>query len=287
MKNDLHVRTNFSASAERNCDYISVLQKLQKAGIKRAAITDFDTCIFHAIAKITDLSQYYKGQMVTGMECDVCYEGKVFELLAYNFDVMKTLQWSYNTYGSLEDRQTKIKDLLIEKIRKTNLKFNYKSQFCGKTDFAHKYVYENLKKYKVNEKFFEENKIKNLSDFYILSTSNKNFTLYVNLNKVFPTVKKVVDFIHSAGGVVVLSQPFRHEDKFGIDKLLQIAKDNKVDGIEVYHPAHNKQQIAYLLDYAQKNRLIITGGSNFNGKPGHQTVGIQNIDKTEKNIYQF
>ena len=125
MKNDLHVRTNFSASATVDCGYEKVLAKLQEEGIERASITDFDTCLFHVISKIFDISKFYKGEMLPGMECDVFYKGIVFELLAYDFDVFKTFEWSYKTYGTLEMRQTKIKDLLLNQVRESGFKFNY------------------------------------------------------------------------------------------------------------------------------------------------------------------
>ena len=104
MKNDLHVRTNFSASASREWNWERVLKKCQDEGIKRLSITDFDTCLFHVINKIFDTSSIFSGEIITGMECDVCEDGLTFELLAYNFEPIKTFNWSYKTYGTLETR---------------------------------------------------------------------------------------------------------------------------------------------------------------------------------------
>lgn len=224
MKNDLHVRTNFSASADKNCNWERVLAKCEEAGIKRLSITDFDTCIFHVIDKIVDTSKYFSGKIVPGMECDVCEDGLTFELLAYNFEPMKTLKWSYNTYGTLEARQTKIKDLLLEKAKKNNLKVNSKAKFNGKVDFAHVYVYENMACYKENEALFKKYNINNSGDFYNISTKDKSFPLFVSMSKIFPKVKKVADFIHSAGGFVVLAQPFKRGNGLNIDFLLNIVK---------------------------------------------------------------
>ena len=106
------------------------------------------------------------------------------------------------------------------------------------------------------------------------------------VNEVFPTVKKVVDFIHSTGGFTVLAQPCKSKNKDNIKFLLEISKKYGVDGIEVYHPTHSKEDIKFLLDYCHKNNLIITGGSNFNGKPENMDVGIANIDKDENEILQ-
>ena len=284
MKNDLHVRTNFSASASRDWNWERVLKKCQDEGIQRLAITDFDTCIFHVINKIVDTSSLFKGQIITGMECDVCENGLTFELLAYNFDPIKTLSWSYETYGTLEMRQTKIKDLLIDVAERKRIKVDKKAKFNGKVDFGHKYVYENMLKYKENQALFNKYNIENLGDFYNASTKQKDFPLYVSMNKIFPSVKKVVNFIHSVGGFVVLAQPCKSKNKTNLEFLLKIALKNDVDGIEAYHPSHSKEDIKYLLDFCKNHKLIVTGGSNFNGKPENMTVGIQNINKSESEI---
>lgn len=284
MKNDLHVRTNFSASADRSWNWEKVLKKCKDEKIDRLSITDFDTCIFHVINKIFDTTSFFNGKIITGMECDVCEKGVTFELLAYNFEPFQTLTWSYKTYGTLQDRQNKIKEILIEVANQQGIKVDCKKEFDGRVDFAHKYVYENMLKLKSNKKFFEQYKIENLGDFYKLSTKDKNFPLYVNMTKVFPSVKKVVDFIHSVGGFVVVAQPCKSGNKDNLNLILETAMKYGVDGLEVYHPSHSKEDINFLLDFCKKNDLIVTGGSNFNGKPGNDEVGIKNIDKKEKEI---
>lgn len=286
MKNDLHVRTNFSASTSKEWDWQKVLQKCQEEKIERLAITDFDTCLFHVINKIFDTSSYFMGQIISGMECDVCENGVTFELLAYNFEPFKTLTWSYETYGTLSMRQTKIKNILLDTAKAQQIAVDTSIPFNGKAEFAHNYVYDCMKKCKENEQFFEKFNIKNASDFYNASTKQADFPLYVNMNQVFPSVKSVVDFIHSVGGFVALAQPFRSKNKDNIEFLLKTSLAAGVDGIEVYHPTHTPDDIQYLLNYCKQNNLIVTGGSNFNGKPDYMEVGIKNIDEDEKEILQ-
>ena len=49
-------------------------------------------------------------------------------------------------------------------------------------------------------------------------------------------------------------------------------------------PSHSKEDIKFLLNYCKQHNLIVTGGSNFNGKPENNEVGIKNIDNAEKEI---
>ncbi len=281
MKNDLHIRTNISASSNAEMNWEKVLTLAEKNGLDRIAITDFDTCLFSIIKKIVSPKKYFKGEIIDGMECDVCLNGKTFELLAYNFDVDKTFEWSLKTYGTLQTRQTKLKDLLLEKLKDTNLVFD-KKEFYPDKEFAHNYIYECLNNSK-NDAFFKSYGINNSSDFYRQSTANKEFPLYVNTGLVWPTPEEVIKAIHSFGGIIVLAHPFKYKDKLDVTKLLNFAKDNGVDGIEVYHPTHTQENINMLLSFANENNMLITGGSNFNGRD-YVEMGIKNIDKDEDNI---
>ncbi len=74
--------------------------------------------MFPVINKLTDTSNLFSGEILNGMACDVCESGVTFELLAYNFEPFKTLEWSYSVYGALEDRQTKIKNALVDIAKK-------------------------------------------------------------------------------------------------------------------------------------------------------------------------
>ena len=133
-----------------------------------------------------------------------------------------------------------------------------------------------------NKSLFDKYNITTLTDFYNLSTKQKDFPLYLDMGSIWPNTKTVASFIHSVGGIVCLAQPFKSTNRENINFLLKYAIVNGVDGIEVYHPTHTKEDIDYLLSFCKKNNLIVVGGSNFNGEPNNDTVGIKNIDKEEK-----
>lgn len=284
MKNDLHIHTNFSACADKNNTWENLLALAQEKGLEKISITDHDTCIFHVINKFKNTSQIFKGEIIPGMECDVVEDGSTFELLAYNFDVMSIFNWAYNVYGTLEIRQTRIKNKLIQIVKAKEFKFDNNTPFKGKSDYAHKYVYENILKFKENMWLFEKYNIQTLSDFYRLSTTIKDFPLYVNMNEFWPNVDVVADAIHKAGGIVILAHPFNYKDNINVNNLLDIVLKKKIDGIEVYHPSCDEKKIKYLLNFAKKNKLIITGGSDYHGTEKHNMIGIENIDENQKEI---
>lgn len=286
MKNDLHIRTNISASSNKDMNWEKVLTLANEKGLDRIAITDFDTCLFSVIKKVVSPTKFFSGKIVDGMECDVCHNGITFELLAYNFDVDKTFDWSLKTYGTLATRQTKLKELLMEKLNSTNLKQNEDKNFDANKDFAHNFVFDLINNPQ-NSEFFEKYQIKTSSDFYRQSTSNQSFPLYVNTGAIWPEPSEVINFVHSVNGIVVLAHPFKYKNKINVNDLLTFAKENKIDGIEAYHPEHSKEEIKMLVDFAKENNMLVFGGSNFNGKEQYSSMGIANIDEDEKEIWNI
>ena len=284
MKNDLHMHTNFSACADKDNTWEKLLALMQDKGLERISITDHDTCIFHVINKFKDTSKIFKGEIIPGMECDVVEDGVTFELLAYNFDVMPIFNWAYNVYGTLEIRQTRIKNKLVQITKAKGFKLDESLAFNGKVDYAHKYVYENMQKFNENEWLFKQYNIQTLSDFYRLSTTTKDFPLYMNMNEFWPSVDVVANAIHNAGGIVVLAHPFNYKENVDVNKLLDIVLKKKIDGVEVYHPSCDEKKINFLLNFAKKNNLIITGGSDYHGTEKHKIIGIDNIDERQKEI---
>lgn len=71
--------------------------------------------------------------------------------------------------------------------------------------------------------------------------------------------------IHSDGGIAILAHPYNYKNINDIPALLDYVVD-MVDGIECFHPSANKENSAYLLDYANRHNKRITGGSDYHGK---------------------
>lgn len=77
----------------------------------------------------------------------------------------------------------------------------------------------------------------------------------------YEDVKSVIDAVHEAGGVAVLSHPYASDCLDIIDDIISYG----IDGIEVIHPSADEEQQNALKQIAAKNKLLITGGSDFHG----------------------
>lgn len=78
----------------------------------------------------------------------------------------------------------------------------------------------------------------------------------------YPDVHEVIDLIHSAGGLTVLAHPYTYDS---IDLMNELTEQHLLDGIEVWHPSADEHRVEHLLQLADENNLLKTGGSDFHG----------------------
>jgi predicted metal-dependent phosphoesterase TrpH len=273
MKYDLHIHSHFSACADKENTIEKLLELAEKNKLDVISITDHNTCITHLMNMYKDYSHIFSGKIITGMECDICEDGMGIEAIAYNFDPIKLFNYAYKTYGTLASRQTIIKDTLIELIKKHNLDIDYSVHYNPKTDYAHHYIYTAMKDSTKNQQFFLKYNIKDVSDLYRLSMSDKNFPLFVDKSLYTPNLSTLIQEVHKAGGIVILAHPYFYKHIDG-EYILNLATKYGADGIEVYHPSATKEQVAHMLEFAKKHSLKVSGGSDYHGTPRRSDIGI-------------
>lgn len=78
----------------------------------------------------------------------------------------------------------------------------------------------------------------------------------------YPEPKEIIEAIHEAGGIAVLAHAGWY-DNFELleDELIELG----LDGVEVWHPKNSEEDRRRLMDIARKNKLLMTGGSDFHG----------------------
>ena len=80
-----------------------------------------------------------------------------------------------------------------------------------------------------------------------------------------PSPEHVVAEIHRAGGLASLAHPGRTN----IDARIPALAHAGLDAIEVYHSDHDAEAVARYRAMARDLGLLMTGGSDFHGDPGH------------------
>ena len=103
----------------------------------------------------------------------------------------------------------------------------------------------------------------------------------------YPEVKESINLIRSAGGVAVLAHPAVYDS---YELMEELVHEKMLDGVEVWHPRNNDNDVVVLSAFAQKNGLVCTGGTDFHGSYGHHPMPVGTIvtpDEYVKELIQF
>jgi 3',5'-nucleoside bisphosphate phosphatase len=89
------------------------------------------------------------------------------------------------------------------------------------------------------------------------------------------SLKEAVIAIKNAGGTPIIAHPislnFKSFDEF--EKLLKEFVQTGVEGLEVYSSMHTMDDVAAFLKIANKNNMLISGGSDFH-EEGSKQIGV-------------
>lgn len=83
-----------------------------------------------------------------------------------------------------------------------------------------------------------------------------------------PTIKEVIDLIHSLGGKAIIAHCYQGEDHFDftdeqVKDILSFVLSSGIDGIEVFHSTiFKRERVDFLLEFVKKNNLLFTIGSD-------------------------
>jgi hypothetical protein len=78
---------------------------------------------------------------------------------------------------------------------------------------------------------------------------------------------QAIELAHESEALVVVAHPLRLREKTALDELRALG----ADGVEVIHPTADAAATSDLTDYALRNGLLVTGGSDFHApSPSHQ-----------------
>lgn len=88
---------------------------------------------------------------------------------------------------------------------------------------------------------------------------------FIGRFKVSPL--EAVELIHAAGGVAILAHPLLYHLKpAALQQLIDTLKQARLDGIEAVYSTHSAADEQYVKNLAEKNGLLISGGSDFHGE---------------------
>lgn len=279
---DLHMHTTYSDGTDTLKE---VLQKAQRKGLSVISITDHNNCDAYFELEKLNVSDYFTGKIIAGIELNTKAENVPIEILGYNIDYKKMNELAKKIYLSPEKRNQLEFERLVKKCKNDGiiLDDNVLEKF-DKNDFASVAIHKSITNHEENRDKLNERSWNSSRDFYRDYMSNPSTLLYVEMEDLVPNLDTAINLIKEAGGLVFIPHIYEYRDN--TPKVLEyILKNGRLDGIECYYTTFTEEQHEYILNLAKEKNLFISGGSDYHGSRKPDTdlgVGHGNLKIPEE-----
>ncbi len=274
-KIDLHIHSNLSEDADLAVDEIFDLA--ERSSLSAISITDHDSV--ESIGKAKKISGKYSVEYVPGVEISTVFpiDKSQQHILGYfvnntNKELIECLKKISGYRKVIEKQRTEALRNLGFSLDETNIR-----RMTGNRPSTAVAIMNELftNKNNINDRRLHvylhgEKKERRLYYFY-KDYFTKQGPAYVQFQSI--SAQEGIDIINKAGGIPILAHPIMLEKK----EYLDIIKEMGIAGIEAVSTYHNQKDIEFYLEYAEKNSLLATAGSDFHGptaKP-HIKLGSQ------------
>ena len=288
---DLHMHTTYSDGTDTVKE---VLRKAEDLGLEVISITDHNACKAYFEMENFNVKEIYKGDIIVGCEFTTSFDNRLVEVLGYGFDyknVNKYLEEFY-TEEKINNRTKTLYNKLINRIEELGLEFNIQKKTMPESNFFEREIYNELKKYLSNKEKIKEDVWDDFSDFLRRGINNKNSVLYINKLEFHLPIKEIVKLIHENGGIAFLAHPYQYKFSDTESFLDKLYDEIALDGVECFYTTFSEEQTNYLIEFAKKRKLLISGGSDYHGtrKENYNLgvgIGNLNINKDIINNYKI
>ncbi len=267
MAADLHCHTKLSDGSVGIEDLIVIAQK---SGIDTIAITDHD-CVAGTVRGQV-VGKRYGVNVISGVEISSFDEdaGKKVHIISYLADAPDRLEGICKKTSVARKRAAQIMML------KVAARFPITNDFIinhasGSTNLYKQHIMHALMDAGYTDKIFGE--------LYEALFSPESETNVLAPTK-YPSVKDAIAEIHGAGGIAILAHPGKFDNFDELDKYVQMG----LDGVEVWSPENTAEQTQQLQEYCKKNKLLMTGGSNFHGIYGSGAVTVGSYSTPQEHL---
>lgn len=246
---DLHVHT---VASDGEHSVKEIIEMAQKNKIKSIAITDHDTVL--SVKEAINVGNLYGIEVIPGIEISAEYVEDM-HILGYYIDYnnKSLLQYSKMMQENRDLRNKKI----IEQFNRMGIDLTYDEvcSFAKGSVIAKPHFAMALLAKKIITNYSEA-----FSKFFNLSEFNN-----IERKKLSP--KDSIHLILNAGGIPVLAHPKGLKlDYESLEKKIQELKSYGLKGIECIYSYNTPEQTIKSFEIAQKNGLLITGGTDYHGE---------------------
>lgn len=274
---DLHIH---STCSDGKYTVTEILKMAENKKINTISFCDHNVLEAYEELKNMNITEYFSGKIIPGIEFDFVYKKKDFHMLAYNFDIDKLNKSKYI------DRRTEEELIRIEEenleffksvCKKLNIKLTPNLKVTSLSDPANDIIKADMKKHKENSEILDTILGKDRKgSFWLGHVTNPDSPFYIDFTKGLPSPTEIANIIHDAGGIVILPHVFEYRSMDNYEFLNDMYNLGILDGIECAHSKHNKEQVEFLENFCKEKKLLMSGGSDFHDDI-RQTLGYTSL----------
>jgi len=262
---DLHTHTLYSDGA----DPVDVLlDRAAQAGLTHLSITDHNSVGAYRDPAMADVKARFPGVLIRGVEITCMFQGEIVEVLGYHYDLEQMEAALPKIVLPFRVKQLRERDLIAAAFTQAGVPFDpEKIIFDPDHESSRKAFLAEFNRDPANRRLLSDpDSWKKSSAFTRHEIYNPASPLYVDESSLYPTVDAAARTIHACGGVALLAHlhEYAHAREFR-RCLLDIVRDNGLDGVECAHSCFTPEQIADLEAFCAQNHLLRSGGSDYHG----------------------
>lgn len=263
VKADLHLHTNFSDGLMTPDEVIGIADK---NNLRIISITDHDNIA--ALTHFNSECNLLKIELINGIELSSFYNDREVHILGYNINIESELLKDY--LKSFRIKRLDRFDEMVMKLNKLGCKFSTES-VIEEYDDTITLGRPHLAKYLVRHGF-----VKDIQEAFSKYLGDYR---YANVRKDNPPVGSVINLIKECEGISFIAHPGKSLSYESLSEIVKLG----INGIEIIHPSHSASQTESFKTFAERYKLLMSGGSDFHGisKYDFDNIGKYYIESEE------
>jgi len=254
---DLHVHTDHSDGRQSPRQ---VIDRALEIGLKAVSITDHDV-----VSGYVEAAEYARGkniEVISGVELSASKTDDDIHLLGYLFRPdNERLTETIERFRQIRLERGK---KMVERLARLGYELPYEEvlEVAGEAAVGRPHLAEAMKNRDIVDSYDEAFKK------YLAMGG----PVYVPKAKLTPA--QAIALIHEAGGVVVMAHPALTDR----DDMIEDMVADGLDGLEIYHPTHDRATRKRYRKIARRFGLFTTGGSDSHNRKGrYGDIGEEHV----------
>lgn len=256
---DFHLHTTYSDGLDTPVELVA---KAAACDLRTIAITDHDTTA--GVAEAQQAGRQYGIDVLSGVELTVQYESyHDIHMLGYLFDATHP-----DVQDALDRMQAHRVQRGLEILRRVNERLRHRGAAALDPDEVLRRASGALTRPHLAQELVARAHVTTIEAAF------REFLIPCDVPKARLHPEEAFALIRRAGGLCSLAHPgILSADPVVLDNLMATFKTMGMLGVEAYHRCHYPEQVDFFVARARRYGLIVTGGSDYHGRPSGACLG--------------